>query len=337
VTDLPLVTIIVPVFNGERYLRESLDSIVSQTYPRIEVLVMDDASTDRTPEIIAAYGDRVRGRRQARNRGIYGNANDGIALARGEYVAIYHADDVYLPTIVEREVGFLGHYPEAGAVFCADIFIDAAGREYGRLALPPEVRGGRPLDYAVILDALLRHKNRFLRCPSSMVRAAVYREVGPYHDREFHIAADLEMWVRIARRYPVGVLEEHLFRYRHFHDNATQQYYHLRTVEELHYRIMDECLAAGGRALVVSGALAAHEAHRAEDRLMLAVNHYILGQAERARAVMEATGLRRLLGSAHVRRGRLAALWLAMQALVRLPRVELIADLFYRRWHARAE
>ena len=90
----PLVSIVVPVFNGAKYLRESLDSILAQTYRSIEVLVMDDASTDETPEIIASYGDRVIHVRQRENRGIYGNANDGIERARGEYIAIYHADDL---------------------------------------------------------------------------------------------------------------------------------------------------------------------------------------------------------------------------------------------------
>src|SRR3989442_1563603 len=134
----PLVSIIVPVFNGERYLRESLDSILAQTYPRVEVLVMDDASTDGTPSIIASYGNQVHYYRQPQNRGIYGNMNDGIAMARGEYIAIYHADDVYLPKIVECEVAFLHHHPEAGAVFCQAVFIDSLGREFGRLEIPPE-------------------------------------------------------------------------------------------------------------------------------------------------------------------------------------------------------
>src|SRR5262245_40453342 len=92
-----LVSIVVPVYNGARYLRESLDSILGQTYPHTEVLVMDDASTDETPQVLASYGDRVRVHRQPWNRGIYGNANDGIALARGEYIAVYHGDDVYDP------------------------------------------------------------------------------------------------------------------------------------------------------------------------------------------------------------------------------------------------
>ena len=84
IEELPLVSIVVPVWNGEAHLRESLDSILAQTYPQLEVIVVDDASTDSTPEILASYGDRIRVHRQQSTRGIYGNANDGIALACGE-------------------------------------------------------------------------------------------------------------------------------------------------------------------------------------------------------------------------------------------------------------
>src|SRR5262249_59034983 len=94
--------------------RESLDSILAQTYRPIEVLVADDASTDETPEILASYGSAIRTLRQQRNKGIYDNVNGGIAMAKGEWIAGYHADDVYRPEIVEREAEFLRRPPEAG-------------------------------------------------------------------------------------------------------------------------------------------------------------------------------------------------------------------------------
>ena len=136
----PLVSVVVPVFNGARYLRSSLDTILAQTYPRVEVLVMDDASTDETPAILASYGDRLRHIRQPENRGIYGNTNDGIAAAEGNYIAFYHADDLYDPEIVAAEVDYLERHPAAGAVFCKDILIDPEGREVLRVELPEEVR-----------------------------------------------------------------------------------------------------------------------------------------------------------------------------------------------------
>jgi glycosyltransferase involved in cell wall biosynthesis len=332
--DLALVSIIVPVYNGERYLRESLDSILAQTYSNVEVLVMDDASTDRTAEILSSYGSRIRCYRQPANRGIYGNMNDGIGMVRGEYIAIYHSDDVYNPTIVEREAAFLRQHPEAGAVFCSDIFIDPEGRERGRLKLVPEVRGNQPLPYQVILNALLSYKNRILRCPSCMTRASVYADVGTYRDQEFRNTSDLEMYLRISRRYSIGILEEHLFRYRWGHGNSGQRYRHLRTDPDRYFPIMEKYLAEGGRALASPETLAAFTAHFAEDRLIATVNHYILGNRHEARAVLRQISPRRILGSRRIQRWRLLLLFCILQILVRVPRLGLIAEAFYRNWHA---
>jgi glycosyltransferase involved in cell wall biosynthesis len=331
----PLVSIVVPVFNGARYLRESLDSILAQCYPHTEVLVMDDASGDSTPAIIASYGDRVRGHRQPTNQGIYENMNAGIKLAKGEYIAFYHADDMYDSRIVEREVDYLRRFPDVGAVFCKDIFIDPVGREWGRLALPVEVRGGRPLPYDVVLNALLTYKNIFLRCPTSMVRAAVYRHLGGYRQDTFRNTADLEMWLRIAQQYPIGILDEYLLRYRQGHGSSAQRYHHLRTDPSRYFVIMDLYLSNGARALARPEALAAYEAHRAEDDLLRAVSLYIKGQGHEARAVLRGVHPRRIVASPRVQRARLLILLLAMQLLVRVPRVPVVADVFYRRWHVK--
>lgn len=331
----PLVSIVVPVFNGERYLRESLDSIVNQTYPNVEILVMDDASTDSTPEIIASYGDRVKYYRQARNKRQYQNVNEALEMVTGEYIAVYHADDVYEPNIVERGVEFFEEHPKVGALFCHDIFINAEGKEYGRLSIPEELRSKVSLDYPVVLNALLTYKNRFFPAPSSMVRASVYKDVGGYRADEFDIASDLEMWLRISRKYEIGILPEHLFRYRHGHGNWTQKYYHVRTEEEKHFQILDRYLAEGGQQLATSKALAAHEAHRAEDKLMVAINHYILGQNQEARTLLRRISSGQIICSPAVQRGRLLVLLLGLRILVRIPRLTFFADLFYRRWHTK--
>lgn len=331
----PQVSIVVPVFNGERYLRESLDSIVVQTYPHVDVLVMDDASTDGTPAIIASYGDRIRQHRQPRNRGQFDNINDGIARARGELIAVFHADDVYHPRIVEREVRFLQRHPSAGAVFCQDLFIDAGGREFGRLTLPAELRGGGPFDFVTVLNALLTYRNRFLVCPGAMVRASVYRDVGAYRGAEYGIAADLDMWVRIARCYPLGILEDYLLSYRSGHENLSRQYFHLRTEPEGHFRIMDECLSEGGLTLATPASLAAHRAHRAEDALMRAITLYILDQRRAAITILHGVRSADIIASGQVQRSRLLLLLALLRVLVRLPRIGMLADLFYRRWHGR--
>jgi glycosyltransferase involved in cell wall biosynthesis len=334
VGDPPSVTIVVPVWNGERYLRESLDSILGQTYPRLEVIVVDDASTDGTPAILASYGDRIRVVRQPVTRGIYGNANDGIALAGGDFVGVFHADDVYLPEMVEREVAWLLEHPASGAVFTSAVFIDEQGREYGRKRIPAEVGGGRPLDYATVLNALLSRKNAFLGCPTALVRTDVYRDLGGYRDVEFKIASDLEMWLRIARHRPLGILDEHLLRYRRGHGSSSDHYHRLRIEQEGYFAIMDlELDAHGGRAVATRAALLDYEAHRDVERVMRAVSLYILGDQEQARSVLADLRLRTLAQSRRIQRWRMISLAVCLRALVRLPRISTVARLFERRWH----
>jgi glycosyltransferase involved in cell wall biosynthesis len=335
VTKEPLVSILVPSFNGARYLRECLDSLLAQTYPRLEILLLDDASTDETPEIAADYAGRITYVRQPANLGIYDNVNAGIALARGELIATYHADDVYLPTIVEAEVAYLQAHPEVGAVFCSDIFVDAENREYGRIVLPPPVRGEAPLGYATVLDALLTYKNRFLVCPTAMVRASVHREVGVYRQDRYRNTADVEMWLRIARAYPIAVLEAHLMRYRHFHGNSSQRYHRLRTAPENFFGIMDEYLADGGRALATPEALTAYEAHRSEDRLMAAISHYIKGELPQGRRALAQMQLGAVARTRTVQRWRLLVLWAGLWVALRIPRIEPLAQAMLERWHVK--
>lgn len=334
-TASPLVSVVVPVYNGDRYLRESLDSILGQTYRPVEVIVIDDASTDDTPGIIASYGSRIRSIRQPANAGTFENSNRGISLARGEFIAIYHADDVYTPGIVEREVEFLRTHPEAGAVFCLDVLVDAENREYGRLELPGDLRGRPLLQYPEVLEGLLRYKNRFLMCPGAMVRRSTYDAVGAYRPERFGIAADLDMWLRIARRFSLGMLEEHLFRYRHFHGNWSQRYNDLRVESEEFFAVMDSCLGEDGRAIVSAGSLHAYEGHRAEDRLRIGVNRYIRNDLPAARAELSRVGAGRILMGSTLQRVRLLFLLVAFRFLSRLPRSNRIAELFRRRWHGK--
>jgi hypothetical protein len=327
----PLVSVVVPVLDGERFLAEALDSILGQTYPRLEVLVMDDGSSDRTGAVAKSYGKRIAYHRQRRTKGIYANANDGIALAHGELIAIYHADDVYEREIVEREVAYMSAHPDVGAVFAADTFIDAAGQSLGSLVLPREVAGGRPLDYRALLEALLRHKNAFLRCPSAMVRAAVYDEVGCYDQDRFRNTADVEMWLRIARRHRLGVIDEHLWRYRRGHGSSSERYHALRTEPERFFRIIDRELDLGGRGVVSAAALTAYEVHRAEDQLKIAASHYILGRRDAGRAALADTSLRRIVTGPHPRRLHLTVFYCVMRLLLAARPVRPVANALRRR------
>ena len=331
----PLVSILVPSYNGAAFLREALDSLVAPTYPSIEILLLDDASSDGTPAIAADYADRISYVRQPKNLGIYGNVNVGIARARGSLIATYHADDIYLPTIVEAQVAYLQSHPEVGAVFCSDIFVDAAGREYGRLALPPEIRGEKPLEYRVILNSMLNYKNRFLVCPTAMVRASVHADVGTYRPERYRNTSDLDMWLRIARRYPIAVLESHLMKYRHFHGNSSQRYHRLRTDPENFFIILDDYLASGDKSLAAPAALVEYEAHRSEDRLMAAISHYIKSELSAGRDTLRQVRITAIARARNVQSWRLLALTAGMWALLRLPRMEWLAQRMLQRWHVK--
>jgi glycosyltransferase involved in cell wall biosynthesis len=331
--DRPLVSILVPVFDGGQYLRESLDSLLAQTYPSCEVLVLDDASRDETPDIIVSYGSAVRSHRQEQNQGIYENVNAGIKIARGELIAVYHADDVYHPTIVEQEVAFLERYPEAGAAFCLDAWIDAEGREYGRLEIPEELRRHDPIPFVDIFNALLRYKNIFLVCPTAMVRASVYKELGGYRQSLFRNSSDLDMWIRIACRHPIGIVQDYLMSYRHFHGSSSHRYHHLRTEPNRLSEIMDYHLEDGAREVAEPDALTSYEAHRSEDHIMIAIAHYINGDLRQAREVLRSVRLGCLLRSPQVQGVRLTVLAAVLWVLARVPRIPVIARAFHRRWH----
>jgi glycosyltransferase involved in cell wall biosynthesis len=115
----PLISCIVPVFNGERFLAEALDSILGQTYRPLEVIVVDDGSTDATAELAAGYAPRVTCLRQD-NRGAASAKNLGVSASRGELIAFLDADDLWLPGKLERQAAWLRERP--GFCLCLSRF-----------------------------------------------------------------------------------------------------------------------------------------------------------------------------------------------------------------------
>lgn len=334
-TARPLVSVVVPVFNGDRYLRESLDSIVAQTYPEMEVIVADDASTDRSAEIAESYGDPVTVVRRRENLGQFPNVEDAVDRARGDFVCVFHADDVYHPEIVEREAACLRDRPEVGAVFCQDVFVDAEGHEYGRLELPERVPADTPMDHRRLLRALMLYKNRFLRTPGVMVRAELYDEVGEFRDEEFGHAADLDMWLRMARVRPVLILDQHLFRYRHTADSVAHTYMRGRSEVDVFFDLIETHLRETGYDPPAE-LRAAFDAHRQEDRILLATSDYVRGDLAAVRERLDGVNPSCLWKTGQVQRFRLTLLYLALRVLSRLPRLETVAAVFEARWGGRS-
>ncbi|KAA5544220.1 glycosyltransferase [Adhaeribacter rhizoryzae] len=111
----PLVSVLMPVYNAEKYLAEAIESILNQTYPHFELLLLNDGSTDASAAIIGRYHDnRLRVMHSPENIGLIAQLNKGLALATGQYIARMDADDISLPNRLEKQVGFMEAHPEVG-------------------------------------------------------------------------------------------------------------------------------------------------------------------------------------------------------------------------------
>jgi glycosyltransferase involved in cell wall biosynthesis len=131
----PLVSVVIPTYNSERWLRACVESALIQTFRDIEVLVFDDASTDGTLALMAGFDDpRLRYVRSATNVRFAANVNKGLRAATGRYVIILGSDDILLPTFLERAVGMLEARPEAAMLHGGAIWIDDAGARFGRFS-----------------------------------------------------------------------------------------------------------------------------------------------------------------------------------------------------------
>jgi glycosyltransferase involved in cell wall biosynthesis len=284
-----LVSVCISAYNVERYLREALDSILAQTYRELEIILVDNGSVDGTYDVAQSIRDeRFRCFRLPENIGGYQAMNMVAGMARGDLVAVYHSDDVYEPTIVEAEVGYLESHPEAGAVFTMCHFIDEEGTIYDALDLPAELAGREHVNYEDVFPAMLRHGNVMLPCPTFMVRREVLHEVGPFDAERWDIAADQEMWLRLTRQYPVGILDQRLLRYRTTPHQWTRRWKRLRTEPDRAIEVMELYLDKDGwRARLPRAELVELRYLRCDDETTRAANAVILGETAAARKLLK--------------------------------------------------
>jgi glycosyltransferase involved in cell wall biosynthesis len=199
----PAVSVLLPVHNGERFLREAVDSVLGQTLTEIEVLVVDDGSTDGTATQLAAYRDeRLRVVHQA-HAGLVSALELATREARAPLLARMDADDVSLPERLERQAGFLKANPSVGLVGCGVEVIDETGRAESAVLLPSA-------------DADLRRR-LLLRNPlthgSVVLRREALAEAGGYQ-AGYGANEDYDLWRRIARRWELAAVSEVLYHYR---------------------------------------------------------------------------------------------------------------------------
>ncbi|MHB8171618.1 MAG: glycosyltransferase family 2 protein, partial [Thermincolia bacterium] len=200
----PLVSVILPVFNGAAYLEEAMESILSQTYEKFEFIIINDGSTDNTASIIKKFNDsRIRAYHQ-KNQGLANTLNRAVKLAAGEYLARQDSDDISLPQRFEKQVEFLESHLEYGMVGTwAEIWQE--NRKTNRTHK-------HPTDSAVLRFDLL-FDNPFVHS-SVMIRRNVFEKVGFYSAEKVRQPEDYELWSRVAREFEVANIPEILHIYR---------------------------------------------------------------------------------------------------------------------------
>jgi glycosyltransferase involved in cell wall biosynthesis len=228
VSAAPLVSVVIPAYNAEQYICEAIDSALAQTYPSLEVLVVDDGSTDGTRERVRAYGDRVRYIWQDNSGLASSPRNHGLRVASGQIVAFLDADDTIDAGRVASAVRVMARHPEVALVFTNFQHFDGGGVDpvdhfatcpslSGLLAMRPDPGGALVLSPEVSTDLLLTEN---FGSSASIVRHDVLSAVAGY-DETLKGSEDFEWHYRIAARYPIAVIPEVLSRKRRHEANIT--------------------------------------------------------------------------------------------------------------------
>jgi glycosyltransferase involved in cell wall biosynthesis len=297
----PLVSVCIPTYNAEKTVGSTVQSILNQTYQNLEIVIVDNASTDNTLGLLQQFRDpRIKIYTNSKNIGGEKNWSRCIELASGEYIAIFHADDLYMLDMVEKQVQAFHDNPAIGAVFTMANHINERGEIIGEHKLPVELKGKEIFHFSEIFISILRNIN-FLMCPSAMVRSEIYKELGPFNDERFGTSADLDMWLRILERHPIAILDEKLMSWRisnnvivkigeeYLKVKPTQRSYlrYLRTEEADFFKVMDYYLSVkSGDLDIPQSALNKYELQRSVSNLRRAANYLIKDKSQDAKKLL---------------------------------------------------
>ena len=210
----PKVTVLMSVYNGERYLTEAVDSILAQTFTDFEFLIIDDASTDRTPEILRSYEDpRIRIITNEENLGLTKSLNRGLALARGEYIARMDADDISYIERLDKQIKYLEEHPDVGLVGSSFEIIDESGNIVSRNIYKNFTNN--KIYYALIFNNCIAHS-------SVMYRRDLVINIEGYNERLTR-TQDFDLWSKISKKSKIEVINEVLLKWRESQSNISNK------------------------------------------------------------------------------------------------------------------
>lgn len=228
---LPKVTVIIPCHTREKFVKTTIDSALSQTYPNIEIVVVDDGSTDGTRNILESYGARIKilehpGRI---NKGQSAAINLAMRQTDSKYVAILDSDDVWVPEKIERQVEFLEKHPDVGLVYANGIAIDENGKSLYQIMGEEHVETNNPV--RTLLEC------HFTLPSNALVRRTAFNKAGEF-DETLRSAQDHDIAIRLSEVTKLAYINEDLYFYRR-HSN-TQSRRHAIRRWELGFRILDK-------------------------------------------------------------------------------------------------
>ncbi|MEH2183441.1 glycosyltransferase family 2 protein [Nostoc sp.] len=211
---MPKVSVIIPSYNHEKYISETISSVLNQSYQDFEIVITDDYSSDNTIKIVKEFNDpRIRLFCFPKNRGAAVAANNCIKEARGELIAMLSSDDIFTPDKLAKQVSYLEANPDVGAVFSYAHIIDDDGNDfnqenhfYKQIFIQPNRNRFEWLNHFFFKGNCLCH-------PSALVRQKCYIEVGQYDER-FAQLPDFDFWIRLCMKYNIYVIPEELIKFR---------------------------------------------------------------------------------------------------------------------------
>jgi glycosyltransferase involved in cell wall biosynthesis len=266
--SMPLVSAIIPAYNGvSRYLEQSIRSVLAQTYQNCELIVVDDASTDNTAQLVLRF-PQVRYLRQADNRGQSATRNEGARLAQGIFLAFLDQDDLWEPSFLEETVPMLQAAPEAALVHCDGYQINERNEilEYDgamkqTTSITQILRGGHDVATS-----------------GSLFRKACFDDVGGY-DEQLPVWEDIDLAIRLYQRFRLLHLPKPLYRHRLYARNASRDIPSERALLGRH-RFLEKHASACHPGSAAAAALKQDWAHYHGD---LGKHHFEAGRVEEAR------------------------------------------------------
>jgi len=198
------VSVVIPAYNKAELTVQTVESVLSQTYKNIEIIVVDDGSTDSTRDRLFGYTERIR-YIYKKNGGACSARNVGISFATGEYVGFLDCDDLYLPEKIELSIRYLEQNPDVGFVYSAAYFIDAQGTIVSTYSHP----GGRKNGW-IYNDLVVQN---FI-CNSTVMVRKICLDTMRGFDESVFSPADWDMWLRLSEQYTAGYIDVPLTKYR---------------------------------------------------------------------------------------------------------------------------